>query len=90
MAQGSTIEWTEAIWNPVTGCTKVSPRCKHCYAERMATRLRPTCRFSSSNGADATRRRPAEFSKGASGTRCHPVAARRCPWSGAPDYRVTP
>jgi protein gp37 len=50
MAQGSTIEWTEAIWNPVTGCTKVSPGCKHCYAERMATRLRPTCRFSSSNG----------------------------------------
>lgn len=40
MAQGSGIEWTEATWNPVTGCTKVSPGCKHCYAERMAERLR--------------------------------------------------
>lgn len=39
MAQGSGIEWTEATWNPVTGCTKVSPGCKHCYAERMAHRL---------------------------------------------------
>lgn len=39
MAQASSIEWTEATWNPVTGCTKVSPGCKHCYAERMAKRL---------------------------------------------------
>jgi len=39
MAQGSGIEWTEATWNPVTGCTKLSPGCKHCYAERMAERL---------------------------------------------------
>lgn len=39
MAQSSSIEWTEATWNPVTGCTKVSPGCKHCYAERMAKRL---------------------------------------------------
>lgn len=39
MAQGSAIEWTEATWNPVTGCTKISPGCKHCYAERMAERL---------------------------------------------------
>ncbi len=36
----TSIEWTEATWNPVTGCTKVSPGCKHCYAERMAGRLR--------------------------------------------------
>ena len=35
----STIEWTDATWNPVRGCTKVSPGCKHCYAERMAERL---------------------------------------------------
>lgn len=35
----STIEWTEQTWNPVTGCTKVSPGCKHCYAETMARRL---------------------------------------------------
>jgi len=40
MAQNSTIEWTEATWNPVTGCTKISPGCKFCYAERMANRLK--------------------------------------------------
>lgn len=40
MAQNSSIEWTEATWNPVTGCTKISPGCKFCYAERMAKRLR--------------------------------------------------
>ena len=39
MSLGSPIEWTESTWNPVTGCTKVSPGCKHCYAERMARRL---------------------------------------------------
>lgn len=39
MAQSSSIEWTEATWNPVTGCSKISPGCKHCYAERMAHRL---------------------------------------------------
>jgi len=39
MAKGSSIEWTESTWNPVTGCSKVSPGCKHCYAERMAGRL---------------------------------------------------
>ncbi len=36
----SSIEWTDATWNPVTGCTKISPGCKHCYAERMAKRLK--------------------------------------------------
>ena len=39
MDEQSPIEWTEATWNPVTGCTKISPGCKHCYAERMARRL---------------------------------------------------
>ena len=39
MPQLSQIEWTDATWNPVTGCTKVSPGCKFCYAERMARRL---------------------------------------------------
>lgn len=39
MANSSSIEWTEVTWNPLTGCTKVSPGCKHCYAERMAKRL---------------------------------------------------
>ena len=40
MAERSSIEWTEATWNPVTGCTKVSPGCAHCYAETFAERFR--------------------------------------------------
>jgi len=40
MATASNIEWTEQTWNPVTGCTKISPGCKNCYAETMARRLR--------------------------------------------------
>jgi protein gp37 len=40
MADRSTIEWTEASWNPVTGCSKVSPGCAHCYAETFAERWR--------------------------------------------------
>lgn len=39
MATTSRIEWTEQTWNPTVGCTKVSPGCKHCYAETMARRL---------------------------------------------------
>ncbi len=39
MAQDSKIEWTESTWNPVTGCTRISTGCKHCYAERMSRRL---------------------------------------------------
>lgn len=39
MGSRSSIEWTEYTWNPVTGCTKVSPGCLNCYAERMARRL---------------------------------------------------
>jgi protein gp37 len=40
MSDHSSIEWTNATWNPVRGCTKVSPGCKHCYAERFAERFR--------------------------------------------------
>jgi len=40
MSDGSSIEWTNATWNPVRGCTKVSPGCKHCYAETFAERFR--------------------------------------------------
>jgi len=40
MAATSSIEWTDATWNPVRGCTKVSPGCKHCYAETFAERFR--------------------------------------------------
>ena len=39
MAATTRIEWTEQTWNPTTGCTKVSPGCKHCYAETLAKRL---------------------------------------------------
>ncbi|MFG3418722.1 DUF5131 family protein [Micromonospora sp. NPDC048063] len=42
MADKSGIEWTDATWNPVTGCTKVSPGCDHCYAETLAERFRGT------------------------------------------------
>lgn len=40
MSDNSKIEWTDATWNPVTGCTKISPGCKHCYAETFAERFR--------------------------------------------------
>lgn len=40
MGANSSIEWTESTWNPVTGCTKISEGCAHCYAERMAIRLK--------------------------------------------------
>jgi len=40
MSSNSAIEWTDATWNPVTGCTKISPGCKNCYAERLALRLK--------------------------------------------------
>lgn len=39
MAGKSKIEWTEATWNPIRGCTRISPGCQHCYAERMAARF---------------------------------------------------
>lgn len=50
MATKSSIEWTESTWNPVTGCTKVSPGCKHCYAERMALRLQAMGQANYRNG----------------------------------------
>lgn len=50
MALKSSIEWTESTWNPMTGCTKVSPGCLNCYAERMALRLRAMGNPNYSNG----------------------------------------
>ncbi len=50
MASNSGIEWTDATWNPVTGCTKISPGCKHCYAERMAKRLHGMGQSNYANG----------------------------------------
>ena len=40
MSDHSKIEWTDATWNPLRGCTKISPGCKHCYAETFAERFR--------------------------------------------------
>jgi protein gp37 len=39
MSVGTKIEWTDATWNPVTGCTKVSPGCDNCYAEKIVDRF---------------------------------------------------
>jgi protein gp37 len=50
MSSVSKIEWTEATWNPVTGCTKISPGCGHCYAERMARRLQAMGQPNYANG----------------------------------------
>lgn len=54
MAANTTIEWTESTWNPLTGCTKVSPGCQHCYAERMALRLQRMGQPNYSNGFKVT------------------------------------
>jgi protein gp37 len=54
MAQQSSIEWTQATWNPVTGCNKISPGCKHCYAERMAVRLQAMGSYRYRNGFKVT------------------------------------
>ena len=40
MSEQTGIEWTDSTWNPVTGCDKISPGCKNCYADRMAPRLK--------------------------------------------------
>jgi len=54
MAANSSIEWTETTWNPVTGCSKISPGCKHCYAERMALRLQAMGQPNYRNGFQVT------------------------------------
>lgn len=56
MATQTAIEWTDATWNPVSGCTKISPGCDHCYAERIAERFRGTPNHPFSNGFDLTLR----------------------------------
>lgn len=52
MTNTTTIEWTEQTWNPTTGCTKISPGCKHCYAEVMANRLKSMGAKGYENGFD--------------------------------------
>ena len=54
MATNSYIEWTDATWNPVTGCTKISPGCKHCYAERLSKRLKAMGQPNYRNGFELT------------------------------------
>ena len=54
MAVTSKIEWTEATWNPLTGCKKISPGCKFCYAERLSLRLQAMGRQNYKNGFDLT------------------------------------
>jgi len=54
MVSTSSIEWTESTWNPITGCTKVSPGCKYCYAERMARRLKAMGQEKYKNGFELT------------------------------------
>lgn len=56
MGDNSAIEWTDATWNPVTGCTKVSRGCDHCYAERFAERFRGVAGHPFETGFDLTLR----------------------------------
>lgn len=56
MAQATQIEWTDATWNPVTGCTKISVGCDNCYAERFAERFRGVINHPFENGFDLTLR----------------------------------
>ncbi len=68
MGTKSKIEWTESTWNPVTGCTKVSPGCANCYAERMAKRLQAMGQRNYVNGFDVATHehmlsRPLEWNK---------------------------
>ena len=68
MSTNSPIEWTDATWNPVTGCDKISPGCKHCYAERMAKRLKAAGNPNYKNGFELTLQpqmltRPLEWKK---------------------------
>ena len=54
MSVQTSIEWTDATWNPVRGCVKISPGCKHCYAERLANRLKLMGQENYRNGFEVT------------------------------------
>ena len=56
MALGTSIEWTDATWNPVSGCTKITRGCDHCYAERIAERFRGVPHHPFEHGFDLTLR----------------------------------
>jgi protein gp37 len=54
LANNSHIEWTDATWNPVTGCSRISPGCKFCYAERLSRRLQAMGQKNYRNGFEVT------------------------------------
>jgi len=54
VSQKTPIEWTETTWNPLTGCTKISPGCKRCYAERLSNRLKAMGQKNYTNGFELT------------------------------------
>jgi len=54
MSKNSSIEWTESTWNPITGCSKISPGCKNGYAERMAKRIKAMGQTNYRNGFKVT------------------------------------
>src|SRR5919106_681121 len=56
MGSSTAIEWTDATWNPVTGCTKISAGCDNCYAERISERFRGTRGHPFERGFDLTLR----------------------------------
>ena len=56
MADGSAIEWTDATWNPITGCTKISAGCDNCYASRFSERFRGVTGHPFESGFDLTLR----------------------------------
>src|SRR5579863_6299436 len=56
MAGSSSIEWTDATWNPVTGCTKITAGCDHCYAARFSERFRGVLGHPFESGFDLTLR----------------------------------
>ena len=57
MGANSKIEWTDTTWNPVVGCTKVSPGCAHCYAETMAARIKAMALKDIADGKNPGRKR---------------------------------
>ena len=54
MSENSKIEWTESTWNPLTGCSKISPGCANCYAEKLSYRLKAMGNPNYQNGFDLT------------------------------------
>src|SRR5437762_13692775 len=91
MAANSSIEWTEATWNPVTGCTKISAGCKNCYAERLAFRLQAMGNPRYRNGFKVTLHdKPTSNPPGARTMLCEPDSSG-CSWFSLPvrDDRAT-